>query len=107
VSVPLVAAVAVTTMVLAASTVVACDSIVAKQRLDGAADSAALAAADAHGGWIEDEPCALAARVLASMGAELVECRIDDATGRVRLSAALRTMLGSARTHVQAGPPFT
>lgn len=106
-SVPEVAAVAAATTMLAVSIVVACDSVVAKQRLDGAADSAALAAADAHGGWIEAEPCAIAGQVLASADAELVECRIDDATGRVRLLAALRTMLGSARTHVHAGPPFT
>ncbi|MBN9612822.1 MAG: hypothetical protein J0H64_05085 [Actinobacteria bacterium] len=106
-SVPVVVASSVATALLASSILLGCDSIAAKQRLDGAADSAALAAADASGGWIDAEPCVIAGEVLTRMEADLLDCRIDDVSGRVRISAAARTMLGTMRTHVQAGPPFT
>lgn len=87
--------------------IVAATSVLeAGHRLEGAADAAVIAAADAAGGWIEANPCELAAEVLAAAESRLEECAVDSDTGRVRLSASSQTMLGTARARVHAGPPF-
>lgn len=74
-------------------------------RAAGAADAAALAAADAASGWLHAEPCALAEEVAAAVGVTLVGCEIEEASGRVRLTVVMQTMLGTARARASAGPP--
>jgi secretion/DNA translocation related TadE-like protein len=75
----------------------------ARQRVVGASDAAALAAADASTGLVPGEPCAVAARVAAANGASLAGCSIDGATATVEVAAAV---LGStARARSTAGPP--
>jgi secretion/DNA translocation related TadE-like protein len=51
--------------------------LAAKQKLAGAADAAALAAADARLGVVGDYPCPLAATVAHANGATLTACAID------------------------------
>lgn len=79
-------------------------------RAASAADAASLAAADATAGVLEAgewiEPCALAARVAAKGGAELVFCQLD-AAGGARVSAVARSGLVSVERRSRAGPPGT
>lgn len=105
-SVPVLSVCAVAALALAIPVVAASAQLEAHGRLAAASDAAALAAADAHGGWIDTEPCELAARVLARAGADVERCEIDEQSGRVRLHAALPTMLGTIHTRAHAGPPF-
>jgi secretion/DNA translocation related TadE-like protein len=51
--------------------------LAAKQKLAGAADAAALAAADARLGVVGAYPCPLAATVARANGATLIACAID------------------------------
>ncbi|CAG7617300.1 helicase [Leucobacter soli] len=105
-SAPAVAACCGAVLALALPVVVATGSIDAAHRVAGAADAAALAAADAHAGWVDGAPCDLAEEVLVAVGARVDECLVDEVSGRVRLQANLPTMLGTARARAHAGPPF-
>jgi secretion/DNA translocation related TadE-like protein len=73
------------------------------QRLAGAADAAALAAADAASGAVIGVPCESAEAVAQSAGAALTRCEIDGLTATVTVSAmfAGRPAAATAR----AGPP--
>lgn len=78
-------------------------AVLARHRVEGAADLAALAAA-AH---IDQEPCEYARRVATSMGTGLDECWTGDLEARVWVSMPLSGPLGewkkaSARAH--SGP---
>lgn len=77
--------------------------LVQRQRIVGAADAAALAAADAASGAVAGEPCALAQRVAAAAGGRLERCRLDGLVASVRVSGSAlgTTLTASAR----AGPP--
>lgn len=69
----------------------------------GAADAAALAAADTAIGIVAGEPCAAAGTVAASYGATVLTCELD---GLVATITAARTVLGVAVTATAtAGPP--
>jgi secretion/DNA translocation related TadE-like protein len=74
-----------------------------KQAVGGAADAAALAAADVRVGILPGEPCAVAARVASANGFDLGSCRLDGlvVTVTVRTSVA-GFPLGATAT---AGPP--
>ena len=78
---------------------------VTAQRVAGAADASALAAADAASGAIAtpEAPCALAARVAAASGAALVECVVDGDVATVRVQAAYAGLAAVSRA--RAGPP--
>jgi len=78
---------------------------VTAQRTAGAADAAALAAADASSGAIVtgEEPCALAARVAAASGATLVSCVLDGLVATVQVESAYAGL--AAVSHARAGPP--
>lgn len=69
----------------------------------GAADAAALAAADARVGAVTGYPCERAAEVAAANGATMTECTVDGlvATVTVTRSVAGFTLVQSA----SAGPP--
>jgi secretion/DNA translocation related TadE-like protein len=74
-----------------------------KQALAGAADAAALAAADARVGILAGEPCDLARSIAAANGAGLDACRLDGLVVTVSVSA---TIAGFAvRASATAGPP--
>ncbi|WP_411158546.1 Rv3654c family TadE-like protein [Streptomyces sp. CBMA291] len=77
-------------------------AVTARHRAGGAADLAALAAAD-RALWGEAEACAAAARVTAAQGVELVRCGLRD--GGIAEVAA-RTVLGRYHPEVssRAGP---
>jgi len=77
--------------------------LVTKQSLAGAADAAALAAADVRSGLEPGEPCAVAARVAAANGAELSRCSVD---GLVVTVVATASVAGFAvDVAATAGPP--
>ena len=73
------------------------------QRLAGAADTAALAAADAASGAVPGMPCELAEAIAASAGARLAACVVDGATVTVTVSAPFGQLL--ATVSARAGPP--
>ena len=103
-------AVAAAALCLGVPTIAFAGALDSKQGVSGAADSAALAAADAAAGWIdagviEAEPCALAAQVTSAANVTLDECAFDATSGEVRVSVSTQTLLGFARSHAHAGPP--
>jgi secretion/DNA translocation related TadE-like protein len=74
-----------------------------KQRLAGAADAAALAAADARVGILAGEPCELAREVAAGNGADVASCRLDGLVVTVEVRASIAGFaVGATAT---AGPP--
>lgn len=73
------------------------------QRLAGAADGAALAAADGAAGAVTGEPCALAASVAEASGAVVTACEVDVLIATVTVSATFAGMPAIATA--RAGPP--
>ncbi|MCS5716723.1 pilus assembly protein TadG-related protein [Herbiconiux sp. CPCC 205763] len=76
----------------------------ARQHLQGAADAAALAAADTASGRVAGSPCDAASGLAGALGVSLSDCGVDP-SGRatVRVSA---TVLGvSIDASARAGPP--
>lgn len=59
------------------------------QQLSGAADAAALAAADVLLGWVAGDPCAAATRVAAAHDARLIHCSSDGLAVTVRVGASI------------------
>jgi len=78
--------------------------LAAHQRVQGAADAAALAAADIASGRVTSGvPCEAAAALAREAGASLDHCALDGAIAEVRLSAEV---LGLAlHATARAGPP--
>ena len=78
---------------------------VTAQRAAGAADAAALAAADAATGAVpvDEEPCAIAARVAAAAGATVTRCAISGFVATVEVQAAYAGLAAVSRA--RAGPP--
>lgn len=78
-------------------------ALAVKQSTLGAADAAALAAADVAVGIVAGFPCATASRVAAANGAVLSACSLDGLVVTVSVS---RSILGMQLTAVAtAGPP--
>jgi secretion/DNA translocation related TadE-like protein len=75
------------------------------QRLSGAADAAALAAADAASGAVTGIPCDRAAEVAASAGATVTRCDLDGLVATVTVSAPFGAL--AASVSARAGPPPT
>ena len=78
-------------------------SLVHRQRVIGAADAAALAAADGASGAVGGVPCGLAERVAAANRTTLTACLLDGLVATVTVSAAFGAVTFSARS--TAGPP--
>ncbi|MGN6503769.1 MAG: pilus assembly protein TadG-related protein [Pseudolysinimonas sp.] len=74
-----------------------------RQRIVGAADAAALAAADGASGAVRVPPCTGAALVAHAAGASLSACDLDGLVATVAVSARMGAILISA--HSTAGPP--
>jgi hypothetical protein len=66
------------------------------QRLAGAADAAALAAADGASGAAVGVPCELAERVAAASGVGIDRCEVDELTAVVTVSARFGGFTGTA-----------
>ena len=75
-------------------------------RTAGAADAAALAAADAANGLINEAPCDVAARVAAAMNTRVESCEIDTRLGAARVTVSAHTALGRVTAHARAAPEF-
>ncbi|MEV4900349.1 Rv3654c family TadE-like protein [Citricoccus sp. NPDC055426] len=93
------------TLVLLGATAALGTSVTAAARAAGAADLAALAAADAARGLVAADPCTLAAQTARRHGAELTACTAEgDGTARVqaRYTSALPW---PAHGQARAGPP--
>ena len=73
------------------------------QRLTGAADAAALAAADAASGAISGFPCARADEIASRASAEVVSCEVEGLIATVRVAAAFGPF--PASSIARAGPP--
>ena len=78
-------------------------ALVVRQRVIGAADAAALAAADGASGALAADPCTAAARAAIANRASLVGCRIDGLVATVEVSARFGVTPFRARS--TAGPP--
>ena len=78
---------------------------VTAQRTAGAADAAALAAADAASGAVPtgEQPCELAARVAQAAGATLTGCVLEGFVATVEVQAAYAGLAAVSRA--RAGPP--
>jgi secretion/DNA translocation related TadE-like protein len=78
-------------------------ALATRQAVAGAADAAALAAADVAVGIHPGFPCEAAGRVAAANGAQLVACELDGLVASVSVG---RSILGIAVTaSATAGPP--
>jgi secretion/DNA translocation related TadE-like protein len=78
-------------------------ALTVRQRVIGAADAAALAAADGASGAVAGEPCALARRLAEAGGAALDSCVVDGLVATVAVSARVGPVPFGARS--RAGPP--
>lgn len=76
----------------------------AKHRVSGAADAAALAAADVAVGFAPGAPCTAAASVGAANGVEIAVCRVDGTAVTVRTTAVVLGFL--VRSQATAGQIF-
>ncbi|MGK0722108.1 helicase [Leucobacter sp. W1478] len=103
-SAPLLIACAATTLALGLPVIAGAAALDTRHRLAAAADSAVLAAADAAGGWIAADPCALATEVASAASVSLAECTIDVTTGVATVVAEARTALGVVVIRTRAGP---
>ena len=73
------------------------------QRIAGAADSAALAAADAASGLVDGVPCDRAAEIASAAGGELTGCDLDGLIATVTVSGSFGRF--AAMASARAGPP--
>lgn len=89
---------------LALAVVGAASAVEARERLAGAADAAALAAADAVLGWIDSEPCDAVDRIAATVDADVQTCEFDIVTGEARVILTSGTVLGVVEVRSRAGP---
>ncbi len=103
-SAPLLIACAATTLALGLPILGGASALENRHRVAAAADSAALAAADAAGGWIAADPCALAAEVAAAASVSLSECSVDENTGVATVVVQASTVLGVVAIRARAGP---
>lgn len=90
--------------VATAATIVAIFAVFAvNQQVQGAADAAALAAADTASGLLPGIPCELAATVATANGAVVTVCSLDGLIARVEVTRRFRGIDLSALA--RAGPP--
>lgn len=77
--------------------------LVSAQRVTGAADAAALAAADAVTGWLDGDPCEAATTVARSAGAAVDRCDVELQRGEARVVLSVSTPLGTVTVRARAG----
>lgn len=105
--VPVGAAIAAAALAIGVPVIVAGTHLEARHRVAGAADAAALAAADAVTGWVDAEPCALAEEVTTAVRVELASCAVDARRAEARVETRASTPLGAATARARAGSPVT
>ena len=99
----LAASVAGSTILLTALVLPLGAALVEKRAIAGAADAAALAAADVASGLVPGVPCDAAATLATTNGGSLTSCEVDGAVVTVGVSGSV---LGIPFTiHATAGPP--
>ncbi|WP_382307650.1 Rv3654c family TadE-like protein [Herbiconiux sp. UC225_62] len=76
----------------------------ARQQLQGAADAAALAAADTASGRVAGSPCAAAASLAEALGASLATCAVDP-RGVATVGVATTVLGIGIGASARAGPP--
>ncbi|MGO1538785.1 MAG: Rv3654c family TadE-like protein [Leucobacter sp.] len=104
-SAPVVTACSIVALALGLPVLAAGMHLEARHRIAGAADAAALAAADAAAGWVNGTPCEIAGGVAAAANAHLAQCDVDEATATARVSVREWTPLGPVEIRARAGPP--
>ena len=72
------------------------------QTASGAADNAALAAADVAMGLVSDDPCAVASRIVQATGARLAQCQVSDDSAGVAVTVVVDTRFGAFPVRVTA-----
>lgn len=102
-SAPALLACAAAAVCLGVPVIAATAQLEAGHRAAAAADSAALAAADAISGWTDGDACELAGRVAESMRAELVACELDPGAARATVSVAVDAPFATAVERARAG----
>jgi secretion/DNA translocation related TadE-like protein len=81
-----------------------CAVLVSRATTAGAADAAAIAAADARRGIVAGYPCEVAGEVAAANRVTLTDCAVDGLVATVRVE---QTILGFSVTgSASAGPPL-
>lgn len=90
-------------LAVALPTLAATGALEAKHRAAGAADAAALAAADAAIGWVSADPCALAVEITEAAQVTLEGCHIDHQNGQAHIEVSVRTVFGAVHTDARAG----
>lgn len=104
-SAPALLACAASALALGLPVIGAASALEAHHRIAAAADSAALAAADAVGGWIDAVPCDLAASVVAAAATTLTEMRTTPLAASTVHSVSVYSVLGPLSAAARAGPP--
>ena len=99
----LAASVAGSTILLTALVLLVGAALVEKRAIAGAADAAALAAADVASGLVPGIPCDAAARIAAANGGALSTCEVDGAVVTVGVSGSVLGIPFTIRA--TAGPP--
>ena len=89
--------------VLAVGLTAAGGAAIFSQRLAGAADAAALAAADAASGAVDGAPCDRAAQVASAAGAVVSACDLDGLIATITVAATFARF--PAEATARAGPP--
>jgi secretion/DNA translocation related TadE-like protein len=79
-------------------------ALAARQVLLGAADAAALAAADTASGRVSGDPCSAAASVAGALAVELTECAVG-AGGVAEVTVATTVLDFPITATARAGPP--
>lgn len=105
-SAPALLGVAAAALALALPVVGASAALEAGARARGAADAAALAAADALNGYLEAEPCAVATRVANAVSATLESCELQSEEGGATVRVSVTSVFGSVSRVAHAAPPY-
>ena len=105
-SVPIMAAVIASTLLLGAPVLAYAAGAVGGAKAGAAADAAALAGADAMVGLIPEAPdaCEIAAEIVALNDAALVECAADDSRVEVAVTVQVRMGPVTSTRQARAGP---
>lgn len=101
---PAATAIAAAILLLGLPALAAGAQLEARHRAAGAADAAALAAADAAAGLVAVDPCELAGEVVNAARATLEQCTVDVAAAEARVVVRASTPLGPVEMRARAGP---
>lgn len=103
-SAPAVLSCALAALVLGLPVISAGAHLEARHRVAGAADAAALAAADAANGFIAVDPCEIARETAAAVNVAVTACSVDTRLGEARVTARASTVLGQVDARARAAP---